>query len=459
MQLSHDYAEHLPQLVRQSCGEDQPDPQVLLLNVPLARQLGLDPEWLRSPAGINLLLGHDTAHSMAYSGFQFGQFNPYMGDGRALLLGEARLGEELIDLHAKGTGRTPFSRPGSDGRGTLNSMLREYLVSEAMYALGVPSTRALAVISTGRKIQRGHVRPAGVGVRVAASHLRVGTFHFAQLTDGTDQLRCLTDYAIKRHYPAVASSTEPYREFFQSVADSQIRTVAQWQRLGFIHGVMNTDNTTVSGQTIDYGPCAFMESYDPDTVFSSIDNGGRYAYGNQPQMLGWNLARLAESLLPLFATDPNEAIGYGQETMDGFAERFHRELTAQWANALDTTTDIVAPFIEALKKHNPDITQAHRALVDAAAGNPARARELFPNEKFLSAYLATQPSPDKVEAAFPRVIPRNRNLEQALSAAEAGDLGPYLAMLEAVTHPWRSTPSLEEPDPAGLEGFMTFCGT
>ncbi|MGX1737859.1 protein adenylyltransferase SelO family protein [Corynebacterium flavescens] len=459
MQLSHDYAEHLPQLVRLSQGEEQPDPQLLFLNEPLARELGFDPGWLRSPAGLDLLLGHDTAHAMAYSGFQFGQFNPYMGDGRALLLGEARVGDDFLDLHAKGTGLTPFSRPGSDGRATLSSILREYLVSEAMHALGVPTTRGLAVISTGRKIQRGHVRPAGVGVRVAASHLRVGTFHYAQLGEGTNQLQALADYAIARHYPVAIKSDNPYRDFFQLVVESQMRTVAKWQRLGFIHGVMNTDNTTISGQTIDYGPCAFMESYDLATVFSSIDNGGRYAYGNQPHILGWNLARLAESLLPLFSPDPNEAVSFAQEVMDYFPERFEEEMSAQWTAALDTTPEVFASYREALARRQPDLTQAHRALVAAVGGDSSLARELFDGEDFLSEYLASEPSHKKVDESFPRVIPRNRQLDAALKQAEAGDFGAYREMLEAVTHPWRPHPHFEEPDPTGLADFMTFCGT
>lgn len=451
MQLHHDFAQKLPHLVRPTEGEEQPHPQLLILNEELATQLGLDPDWLRSSEGIEFLTGRAGGHAMAYSGFQFGAFNPQMGDGRAMLLGEVEKDGQLWDLHAKGTGLTPFSRPGSDGRGTLSSMLREYLVSEAMYALGVPTTRALAVLSTGQPIQRGHVQPAGIVVRVAASHIRVGTFHLAAQTDYTRQL---ADYAIARHYPGA-----DYQHFFAQVMDTQIRTVSQWMRLGFIHGVMNTDNTTISGETIDYGPCAFMESYSPSTVFSSIDTQGRYAFGNQPSILGWNLARLAESFLPLFDLDMNKAMDFAQESINGFADRFEAQRKADMAAALNTSPDLISSYSTAMQLNGPDITLAHRALADAAAGHPAPARELLPEGDFLEEYLASSPDPARVDSAMPRVIPRNLAVESALSAAERGDIGPYQELLHAVTHPWEPNPSFESPDPNGLEGYLTYCGT
>ncbi|MDV2422952.1 protein adenylyltransferase SelO family protein [Corynebacterium curieae] len=451
MQLHHDFAQKLPHLVRPTEGEEQPHPEMVILNEELAMDLGLDPNWLRSSEGIEFLTGRAGGHAMAYSGFQFGAFNPQMGDGRAMLLGEVEKDGRLWDLHAKGTGLTPYSRLGSDGRGTLSSMLREYLVSEAMHALGVPTTRALAVISTGRPIQRGHVQPAGIVVRVAASHIRVGTFHLAAQTDYTRQL---ADYAIARHYPGA-----DYQEFFTQVMDTQIRTVSQWMRLGFIHGVMNTDNTTISGETIDYGPCAFMEAYSPDTVFSSIDRQGRYAFGNQPSILGWNLARLAESLLPLFDMDMNKAMDFAQETINGYTDRFEHHRNRDLAKALDTSLEIASSYSAAMWLNGPDITLAHRALADAAAGHPTPARELLPEGDFVDEYLTSSPDPCCVDRAMPRVIPRNLAVEAALSSAERGEMGPFRELLDAVTHPWEPHPSFEAPDPHGLKGYLTYCGT
>ena len=368
-----------------------------------------------------------------------------------MLLGEVEKDGQLWDLHAKGTGLTPYSRLGSDGRGTLSSMLREYLISEAMHALGVPTTRALAVISTGRPIQRGHVQPAGIVVRVAASHIRVGTFHLAAQTDYTRQL---ADYAIARHYPG-----SDYQEFFTQVMDTQIRTVSQWMRLGFIHGVMNTDNTTISGETIDYGPCAFMEVYSPDTVFSSIDRQGRYAFGNQPSILGWNLARLAESLLPLFDMDMNKAMDFAQETINSYTDRFEHHRNKDLARALDTSLEIASSYSAAMQLNGPDITLAHRALADAAAGHPTPARELLPEGDFVDEYLTSSPDPSRVDSAMPRVIPRNLAVEAVLSSAERGEMGPFREILHAVTHPWYPHPSFEAPDPLGLKGYLTYCGT
>lgn len=451
MQLHHHFAQKLPHLVRPTEGEEQPNPQMVILNEELARQLGFDPDWLRSSEGIDFLTGRAGGHAMAYSGFQFGAFNPQMGDGRAMLLGEVEKDGRLWDLHAKGTGLTPFSRLGSDGRGTLSSMLREYLISEAMHALGVPTTRALAVISTGRPIQRRHVQPAGIVVRVAASHIRVGTFHLAAQTDYTRQL---ADYAIARHYPGAG-----YQEFFTQVMDAQIRTVSHWMRLGFIHGVMNTDNTTISGETIDYGPCAFMEAYSTATVFSSIDRQGRYAFGNQPSILRWNLARLAESLLPLFDLDMNKAMSFAQESITGFSDRFEDQRRADLAQALDTSLEVASSYAAAMQLNGPDITLAHRALADAAAGHPTLARELFAEGDFLDDYLASSPDPSRVDSAMPRVIPRNLAVESALDAAERGEMGPYQELLHAVTHPWEPNSTFESPDPHGLEGYLTYCGT
>ena len=395
MKLEHTYAHALPEMVKSASGEEQPDPSLVVLNEPLAEELGLDVDFLKSADGLKLLLGQSgDTYAQAYSGHQFGQLSPVLGDGRALLLGEAN-GQ---DIHAKGIGRTPFSRPGSDGRGAIGPMLREYLVSEAMHALGVPTTRGLAVIGTGRKIQRDRVVPAAVVVRTAASHLRVGTMQYAAMTD---QIRPVADYAIQRHYPG-----EDYQGLFRQVMQAQARTVAKWQRLGFIHGVMNTDNTTLSGETIDYGPCAFMEEFDEDTFFSSIDTQGRYRYGNQPNILGWNLARLAETLLPLFDEDPNTAVDIANSTMGEFTDVMNAALESEDAQKVDGDITV--------ENHKRD-----------------------PNA--------------------PVTIPRNEPLDRALKLATDGDLSYYFELLQAVKKPHEHHPDLSQP--GDLEGFMTFCGT
>ena len=395
MKLEHTYAEALPDMVRTAHGEEQPDPTLLVLNVPLAEELGLDVEFLKSRDGLEFLLGRaGNAHAQAYSGHQFGQLSPVLGDGRALLLGEIN----GHDIHAKGIGKTPFSRPGSDGRGALGPMLREYLLSEAMHALCVPTTRGLAVISTGRKIQRDRVVPGAVVVRTAASHMRVGTMQYAAMTD---QIKPVADYAIARHYAG-----EDYRGLFLRVMQSQAHTVAKWQRLGFIHGVMNTDNTTLSGETIDYGPCAFMEQFDINTYFSSIDTQGRYRYGNQPSILGWNLARLAETLLPLFDEDPNHAIDIANSTRAEFTDIMNNALEA-----------------EDVQEVEGDITVENH----------------------------------KRDPQSPITIPRNQPLDKALKEATDGDLTYYFELLEAVKKPHEYHPDLSNP--GDLEGFLTFCGT
>lgn len=395
MKLEHTYAQALPDMVKAASGEEHPDPALLILNEPLAKELGLDIDFLKSAEGLKFLLGQSgQTYAMAYSGHQFGQLSPVLGDGRALLLGEIN----GSDLHAKGTGRTPFSRPGSDGRGALGPMLREYLMSEAMHALGVPSTRGLAVISTGRKIQRDRVVPGAVMVRTASSHIRVGTMQYAAMTD---QIKQLSDYAIARHYPG-----EDYQGLFRRVMQAQAKTVAQWQRIGFIHGVMNTDNTTLSGETIDYGPCAFMENFDINTYFSSIDTQGRYRYGNQPSILGWNLARLAETLVPLFDADPNNAIDIANSTMAEFTDIMN--------GALDT---------EGVQEVSGDITEENH----------------------------------KRDPNSPITIPRNVPVDRALKQATDGDLSYYFELLEAVKKPHEYHPDLSTP--GDLEGFLTFCGT
>lgn len=453
--LHHDFAHRLPSMVSAARGEEQPTARLIVLNEDLATQLGLDPEWLRTNQGLEFLLGRgpETPHAMAYAGFQFGQYNPSMGDGRALLLGEVtgpitpHNPTGLWDLHAKGTGLTPYSRYGSDGRGTLRSMLREYLFSEAMHALGVPTTRSLAVIATGRPLQRQVVEEAGVLVRVASSHIRVGSFHFAAQSEQPGLLKQLAEYTIERHYPGA-----DHRALFTRVMEAQAATVANWMQLGFIHGVMNTDNTTLSGETIDYGPCAFMEDYDLDTCFSSIDTQGRYRFGHQPDIVGWNLARLAESLLPLFDASPNTALTWAQDAINSFGERYERARMDEAHRRLQLPEELFEEYTGALKHSRPDLTQANRALVAAASGDRAAAYELFGDERFVDEYCTSALDVDVLRASIPRVVPRPRLVEAALA-----DVSEFYRFLRAATHPYDAAKEYEQP--GGTEGYLTFCGT
>ena len=316
--LSGHFARDFPEMAIAWRAEEVPDPELLVLNEPLAAELGLDPDFLRSPDGVGLLTGHRlpvdaTPVAQAYAGHQFGWYAPRLGDGRALLLGEITDSDgKLRDLHLKGSGRTPFAR-GGDGLAVVGPMLREYIVSEAMHALGIPTTRSLAVVGTGRSVQRETVLPGAVLTRVAMSHVRVGSFQYAAATGDIGLVRRLAEYAISRHYPAAAAAENPYLALFDAVVAAQASLVARWMLVGFVHGVMNTDNMTISGETIDYGPCAFMDAFDPAAVYSSIDEGGRYAYRNQPVVAEWNLARLAESLLPLLHDDQEQAVGLAVE--------------------------------------------------------------------------------------------------------------------------------------------------
>src|SRR6478752_7514277 len=304
-----------------------PSPRLLTLNVELAGELGLDPAALASPEGVAVLAGNvvpdgATPLAQAYAGHQFGSYSPRLGDGRALLLGELVDADgRLRDLHLKGSGRTPFAR-GGDGLAAVGPMLREFLISEAMHALGVPTNRSLAVLATGRQVRRETLLPGAVLARVASSHLRVGSFQYARSTDDIDLLRRLADHAIGRHYPDAVVVDNPALALFDAVITAQASLVAQWMLLGFVHGVMNTDNMTISGETIDYGPCAFMEAFDPATVYSSIDHGGRYAYGNQPVVAEWNLARLAETVLPLLHDDEEKAVEIAVEALGAFRSTY-----------------------------------------------------------------------------------------------------------------------------------------
>ncbi|NMR28170.1 protein adenylyltransferase SelO [Crystallibacter degradans] len=459
--------------------EDAPDPKLLVLNEPLAMELGFDPASLRNPEGLRLLIGVSlpsgaTPVAQGYAGHQFGFYSPRLGDGRALLLGEiADADGGLRDIHLKGSGRTPFAR-GGDGLAAVGPMLREYVVSEAMHALGIPTTRSLAVVATGRPVRRETQLPGAVLTRVASSHLRVGSFQYARAMNDDDLLRRFADHAITRHHPSAAEVENPYLALFQAVVAAQASLVAQWMLVGFIHGVMNTDNMTISGETIDYGPCAFMDAFDPATVYSSIDENGRYAYGNQPLVAEWNLARLAEALLPLFHEDHEQAVALAQEALGAF----HDQYSAAWLAGMkaklglpdgaddETASTLTNELFTLLQEGKVDYTAFFRALGTAARGDTESARSMFLSSAVFDAWTerwrALDPDADLMDQTNPAYIPRNHLVEEALAAAVQDDLEPFNQLLAAVTAPYEERPGLERYATAAPESFgpyRTFCGT
>jgi serine/tyrosine/threonine adenylyltransferase len=469
----------LPEMGVRWQAETFPELKLLALNEPLAGELGLDAGWLRGPDGLRFLVGALVPSGAApvaqvYAGHQFGGYVPRLGDGRAMLLGElADADGRLRDIHLKGSGRTPFAR-GGDGLAAVGPMLREYIVSEAMHALGVPTTRSLAVVATGRPVQRETLLPGAVLARVAASHLRVGSFQYAAATADLGLLRRLADHAIARHHPDAARAENPYLALFESVAAVQASLVARWMLIGFVHGVMNTDNMTISGETIDYGPCAFMEAYDPDTVFSSIDEWGRYAYDNQPVVAGWNLARFAEALLPLFAEDVEEGIALAENAFGVFRARYDATWTAGMRAKLGLSADIdtervtslVDELLALLKESRVDYTSFFRGLSHAARGEAESVRGLFINlpgvDGWISRWRALGPDAASMDRSNPIYIPRNHLVEEALTAATAGDLNPLRQLLIAVSAPFDERPGFERyatPAPDDFGDYRTFCGT
>ncbi len=462
-------------------------PSWVKLNRALAVELGLDAEALATPEGLAILAGNQVPEgaqplAQAYAGHQFGGFSPRLGDGRALLLGEVIDPQgRRRDIAFKGSGRTPFSR-GGDGKAALGPVLREYLIGEAMHALGVPSTRALAVVATGERVFRESALPGAVLCRVASSHLRVGTFEYAAATGDLSVLRRLADHAIARHDPGLAGSERPYLGLLRAVCDRQAALVARWMLVGFIHGVMNTDNMTISGETIDYGPCAFLDRYDPNTVYSSIDHGGRYAYANQPRILVWNLTRLAEALLPLIDDEQGRAVALATEELEGVLPRYQAAYLAGLRGKLGLATVVpdderlAADFLSLLATHRADFTLAFRGLADAAGGNDAPLLGLFSDPSGVAAWLPrwrqrlASEAGDGADAARrlrqvnPAFIPRNHRVEEALSAAvDRGDLGPFDALLGVLLRPFDEHPdqaSLAAPaEAAWSAGYRTFCGT
>lgn len=469
--LDNRFATELPELGVRWKAEPTPQPRLLILNEPLAVDLGLDVEWLRSSDGLGLLTGTEVPAgaepiAQGYAGHQFGGWVPRLGDGRALLLGElvdAR--GRLRDLHLKGSGRTPFAR-GGDGLAAVGPMLREYIVSEAMHALGIPTTRSLSVVATGRPVQREAPLDGAVLARVAASHLRVGSFQYAAAAGELDVLRRLADHAITRHHPAAADADNPYLALLNAVIGVQAELVAQWMLVGFVHGVMNTDNMTISGETIDYGPCAFMDTFDPNTVFSSIDSWGRYAYGNQPSVAGWNLARFAETLLPLIDDDQDKAVATATASLQDFPAQYAAAWTAGMRRKLGLSDDVddetVGTLADDILGHllhdRVDYTSFFRRLSAAARG------EAEPGSgEWVARWRDLGPDPDVMDRVNPVYIPRNHLVEEALAAATTGDLGPLGQLLVAVSSPYEQRPGFEryaEPAPEEFSGcYQTFCGT
>jgi uncharacterized protein YdiU (UPF0061 family) len=463
-------------------------PRLIKLNRPLAMQLGLDPDWLATPEGAEILAGTRVPVgadpiAMAYAGHQFGNFVPQLGDGRAILLGEVidRDGVRR-DIQLKGSGPTPFSRRG-DGRAALGPVLREYIVSEAMAALGIPTTRSLAAAITGEQVARETMLPGAVLTRVATSHIRVGTFQFFASRGDGDSVRRLADHVIARHYPDAASAERPYLALLKGVIARQAELVARWLLVGFIHGVMNTDNCSIAGETIDYGPCAFLDDYDPAAVFSSIDQMGRYAYGNQPRIAQWNLTRLAECLLPLIAEPQEQAIPDAQAALGEFAEIFDAAYQAGLRKKLGLFTHqpddaaMAQDFLAAMAKGPADFTLAFRRLCEAALSpehDPAL-RALFADAAALDDWLprwrqrlAAEPQDAAtrraaMQAVNPAFIPRNHRIAAVIEAAiDRNDFAPFEELLSVLAAPFQDQPAFErytdppQPDERVLE---TFCGT
>lgn len=476
------FARELAELAVPWQAEDAPNPELLVLNTRLAQDLGLDPAYLRSPEGIRMLAGNHvpagaTPVAQAYAGHQFGSYSPLLGDGRALLVGELTdTNGRLVDLHLKGSGRTPFARAG-DGRAVVGPMLREYVVSEAMHALGIPTTRSLAVVATGRQVRRDGMLPGAVLARVASSHLRVGSFQYARATENPGLLKRLADHAISRHYPHAADADNPYLALYASVVSAQAELVARWMLVGFVHGVMNTDNMTISGETIDYGPCAFLDAFNPAAVYSSIDVSGRYAYANQPVLAEWNLARLAEAMLPLIDEDQEKAVAPAVDVLGGF----RRQYSAAWSSGMkaklglaaaggeeagDAASALVDDVIALLKDGPVDYTLFFRNLGKAARGNlrPVRGMvlDLAAFDSWIRRWQALDPDAELMDSVNPAYIPRNHLVEEALSAGTAGDIAPLQRLLEAVTDPFTERTGLEryaEGAPEDFGNYMTFCGT
>ena len=463
-------------------------PSLVALNYQLATELGFDIDALSSNDGIALLAGNKILAgsdpiAIAYAGHQFGYFVPQLGDGRAHLLAEIIDGNgQRRDMQLKGSGQTAYSRDG-DGRAPLGSVIREYILSEAMHALGISTTRSLAAVTTGEQVYRQSALPGGILTRVAASHIRIGTFEYFAAQNDYNSLKCLADYAISRHYHAAKATDNPYRSLLESVLDGQAKLIASWMNIGFIHGVMNTDNTSIAGETIDYGPCAFMDSYDYKTVFSSIDQYGRYAYGNQALVMQWNLTRFGESLLPLLDPDTDKAVQIVEEVIDTYQDLFSDYWLAGLCQKLGLTEKSAADLLlgqnlfELMQKHAADFTLTFRYLCDVTAENADAMliRSLFDLsndfDQWLSRWrnrLLEQTETQQQCIAImrnnnPAFIPRNHRVEQAIeSAVESGDFSKMYQLIKILSDPYHEQPEFADyaspPQPGEWVG-QTFCGT
>ena len=463
------------------------NPELVVFNRALAGELGLEADSIEQEAAQmlsgNRLPEDSTPIAMAYAGHQFGGFVPQLGDGRAILLGELRGRDGVLrDIQLKGSGLTPFSRS-ADGRAALGPMLREYIISEAMHAFGIPTTRSLAVVATGERVYREAALPGAVLTRVAASHIRVGTFQYFAVRGDQESIRALLDYVIARHYPEARDADVPALAVLEAVAQRQAALIADWMQVGFIHGVMNTDNMAISGETIDYGPCAFMDEYHPHTVFSSIDRGGRYAYANQPAIAQWNLARFAETLLALIATDGDEAVRLATGIVEPFIAQFEGQFLDRMrrkiglASALDGDAELVNRLLTVMQEGAADFTLTFRRLALAAEdpGNDTQLRKLFRENPAIDSWLqawrqrlAQDPQRPTERATSmrrvnPAFIPRNHRVEAALNAAtDAGDLEPFRRLLDVVQRPYDDQPDAaeyEQPPQPAERVLKTFCGT
>ena len=488
MELNFDnsFAKELKDFYEFTKADKSSSPKLIKFNDSLAKELG--PEWenLKSDYGLLIFSGNEVPKgsqplSQAYSGHQFGGFSPLLGDGRALLLGEVIDKDNIRrDIQLKGSGRTIFSR-GGDGKSSLGPVLREYLISEAMNSLNIPTTRALAAVSSGDDVLREKVLPGGILTRVASSHIRVGTFQYASTTGDLEKIRALSDYSINRHYKNISQKKEKYIEFFEAVCESQLNLVSKWMGIGFIHGVMNTDNMTISGETIDYGPCAFMDRYDPNTFFSSIDTQGRYAYSNQPQILLWNLARFAETLIPLIDKDEQNSINILTQKLSLIQSRYENAWLKVMSEKIGITViqdgdlELIKDLLDIMKNEKADFTLVFRYLADFIIGKENLLLSLFENSKKINGWLINWKNRIEKEGKFdkslctmmkkinPLYIPRNHLVEYALDEALSKEnYKPFYNLLSYVTNPFDEIPNSEEytlPAPITDKPYKTFCGT
>jgi uncharacterized protein YdiU (UPF0061 family) len=486
LKLQNTFLESISEMCEKSYATPAPAPELLIFNSPLAEELNLSSltddleECTKIFSGKKILQGSQPI-AQAYSGHQFGQFNPFLGDGRALLLGETlNTNGELRDIQLKGSGPTPFSRRG-DGKSALGPVLREYLISESMHVLGIPTTRALAAIKTGENVQREQELPGGVITRVASSHIRVGSFEYAYKSKNQLLIKDLADYSINRHFPETAHVENPYLAFFAAVCNEQASLVANWMSVGFIHGVMNTDNMTISGETIDYGPCAFMDAYDPSTVFSSIDKNGRYSYENQPKILTWNLTRLAETLIPLVDKDQNEAIKLLTEVL----QLIKHVYTNYWLSSMrskiglskeeQNDINLISQLLNLMESNKVDFTLCFRYLSKALVGDIKSIKNLFKNniafdnwmslwkERISQEGISDEKIASSMNAVNPIYIPRNHKVEKALDAVVLdNNIAPFLKLHDILKSPYEEIKEFHEYEKPAKESsirYKTFCGT